>query len=173
MNRRKQKIRMQTEKKKTNKKKKRLWVNPISTGLIAGAAMLVILLLIDMVGYSFGLKFLKFFSLAAITGVGLYYYKQQMQDKRLFFKKGMVYGLTTVFVASLVLLAGHFLTLPMADISIATFSASLDPADNHTVGNLALVPIMTSAMLFFESLILGTLVVMALLVSMKEYGRTP
>lgn len=158
---------------KIKRKKKNLWSNPISTGLVAGFLMVAVLLLIDMTGYSFGLKFLKYFSLAAILGVGLYSYKQQMQDSRLFFKKGMVYGLTAVFVASLALVAGHFMTLPLTDLSIATFSASLDPADNHTVSNQALVPMMTSAMLFFESLILGILVTMGLLISMKDYGRTP
>ncbi len=154
-------------------KKISLWINPIKTGLIAGAIMLGFILLIDFSSSGFGLKFLKYLSLAAVLGVGLHHYKKQMQDQRLFFKQSIIYGLTAVATASITLLLGHFLTLPLTDLSIATFSASLEPTGTQTVATLAFLPIMTSAMLFFESLILGSLVLIALLVYMKTFGRTP
>lgn len=151
---------------------------PVRTGILMGLVMALFLLIIEInsvgAGTYLGLKLSKFLIVAFILGGALMKLKETMDDKRYFFQKGFFYGIKSVFVASILLLFVHFVTMPWDNFSIATFTASLAEVTEvpHT-GEDVMLPFVTSGMLFLETMIFGFLVNIGLLAFLKDYGRTP
>jgi len=163
----------------TIRKEKIYSASPLQTGLLMGALMSIFLLLVEInstyMETGIGFKFMKFIILASVLGYSLSALKKSMDDRRHFFKRGFIYGIKSIFVAGVLLVVINLMTIPLEDFSLATFTASLAevtevPHHHHDAG---FVPFITSSMLFLETLVLGFLVNIGLLVFIKDYGRTP
>ncbi|MFT4536390.1 MAG: hypothetical protein ACI9P5_003766 [Saprospiraceae bacterium] len=139
--------------------------NNISTkyGLIAGGLMAVALFLFQVTGNDFSpfLKLSKYILLALSIVIALNIYKDKIKGNIFF--NGLAVGTKLSFIAGLLLVVINFLlffTFP----SVAFSKYGIEPSSLKQVT-------MISGVLFFESLVFGSLITFAVLQYLKDGGE--